>query len=142
MKDKVIAILIALLALVSFAGLCMLLSYIHCRQFNSPPIVPIYPGSIIIEEVAGGTDVSPIYEYHFTSTAPPDEIVKFYADNKAQCNQTSGIKMGQVCSGDAISFGKYSAGIDFESYEAEKLTSYHISVLWTRCGGIDEFSEP
>jgi hypothetical protein len=137
MKDKVKAILIALAALVLFAGLCALLSAIRCQQLTSPPIVPIYPGSIVIEEVAGGTDAFPVREYHYISTASPGEIVEFYTRNKAQCHRTSGLQAGQVCTGDAKEFGIYSVGISFEFDKIEPLTTYFISVRWTGCGNFD-----
>lgn len=113
------------------------ISYVNCQKFKLPPEVPIYPGSVLVQEISGGTDVAPVYEYHYTSTGSPEEIVNFYTANKAQCHRTSGLKAGQVCTGDANPFGTYSVGIDFESDETESSTTYSISVLWTGCGDFD-----
>jgi len=117
--------------------------YLNCQRYNSTPEVPIYPESILEREWHGGTDNYPVYEAHYTSTATPDEIIKFYEDNKAWCRQRIIItKEGQLCSGDAKPFGYYFVSIDPEADGVKTLTRYFISVDWTGCSGnIDEWFE-
>jgi len=140
MKKTVAATVVISLLL---CGAFVLMFFVNCQRFASPPEIPVHPGSNLVEEVLGGTDVYPVYEAHYTSTATPDEIVKFFVDSKAVCRRrTIDLEEKQVCSGETKPFGHYYASIDSESHEAESLTRYSINVFWTRCGEFDEFVEP
>lgn len=109
---------------------------------NSTPDVPIYPESILVDEVSRETNDDLVYIYYYTSTASSEEIINFYTADGAQCHRTSGLKAGQVCTGDANPVGTYSVGIDLESDGSESLTKYYINISWDRCGDDFDFVEP
>ena len=132
---KTIAAIVIFLLLL--CGIYILISDFRCQELKSPPEVPVYPGSTLVKEVSSGTDVFPVHEYHYKSTASPEEIVEFYKSNKTQCHRTLGSEVKQVCTGSAKPFGSYEAVINFELNEAEPLTTYFITVRWTRCGNFD-----
>lgn len=128
-KTNVIIIVVLLFISNACVGICL---------NNSTPEVPIYPESILVEEIFSGSDFDPNYQYHYTSTASLEEIVNFYTANKAWCRQT--IKTRYVCTGDAEPYGSYSVRLRFEPDESESLTKYSIDLFWNICG--EDFVEP
>lgn len=130
---KKLFIAVIVISLVICAGL-LLIWRVKCHARDFPPDIPIYPGSILTEEVSSGTRTFPIKSYQYTSPASPDEIVSFYED-KGRCltEKQRNTEKSEICLGEANPFGEYFVGINVDSYEQDRITKYMIEVHWRRC---------
>lgn len=121
-------ILFVLLCLGTWAALS-----IRCERLNSPPEAPVYPYSMLVDQVSSGLGTSkwPMVTFYYVSTDSPDKIIVFYQGG-GSCRENEGYER-ITCHGKARPFGEYFVYIDLASYATEGKTSYVLELRWRGC---------
>lgn len=121
-------ILFVLLCLGTWAALS-----IDCKRRNSPPEAPVYPYSMLVDQVSMGVGTSnwPMVTFDYVSTDSPDKIIAFYQE-RGSCRENEGYERA-MCRGKARPFGEYFVYIDLASYATEGKTPYALELRWRGC---------
>ncbi len=118
----------------SVCSISIIALFINCQLHNSPPDVPIYPNSTLIEESSVGTDALPLHIYKYTAQTSAKEIIQFYED-KGRCGvANNGHKKDvEICLGKATPFGEYFVYVNLDPEESEGFTDYTLEIRWRAC---------
>jgi len=112
-------------------AVCVALAVVGCRRRSTPPDVPIYPQSVLVDQTEMGVETSnwPLVTYEYTSSDTLEEIISFYRE--ASCEKI-GDPQREMCQGEAVPFGEYVVYFDMDQtpYAADGLAYYVVEVRW------------
>jgi hypothetical protein len=121
------------LAVLVCTGACVICNAVYCIRANRPPKAPIYPESILVEQVSSGVGTSsrPRLTSRYVTADPPEAVLAFYED-RGSCRDP--VPLNRVlCDGESVPFGEYFAYIDLASYETNGETAYALEIKWRGC---------
>jgi len=123
----------AALAVLVCTGACVIYIVVYCVRANRPPKAPVYPESILVEQVSRGVSTRSYRRLtsDYVTADPPEAVVAFYED-RGPCRDPGPLNR-VTCDGESVPFGEYFAYIDLASYETNGETAYALEIRWRGC---------